>query len=354
MDNLSTQEFINQHVGTLALQQSLVNFGQLRNQEFVEPIDLFGGWLHEGSATLLHGATGLGKSRFAMSLACCVAGGGQFAGWSTPSDTGKNVLYIDGEMGFHSLRDMANQLGQAVGADLDQLTKRLQFISVPDASDKLKDFNLGDKGFQGLVLDLIDKHDIDLVIVDNIRTLVYMDDENTKEGWQPLNDWVIKLRTFSTVILVHHDNRQGGFSGSGHASTIMDYRIQLNEHNATHALRGAGCAFTVDFEKVRRSRTVAHGTRAIGLHPTEGWLMQNDRQTEFNKVHDAAISGRYTTQRELANACGINAPKLNKLLTDYDPDGAVKTALNIAKHGEPVEPTEVDADFTALDSFFDG
>ncbi|HLG45428.1 MAG TPA: AAA family ATPase [Reyranella sp.] len=60
-------------------------------QPFVlEPI------LARGSAALLYGPTGVGKSFAALGLALAAAGGGSFLGWTAPRPY--NVLYLDGEM----------------------------------------------------------------------------------------------------------------------------------------------------------------------------------------------------------------------------------------------------------------
>lgn len=347
MDKLTDKEFIAAHVGRMVLNDAVVSFSDVAEHEFDEPVNLFGGWLHEGSATLLHGATGLGKSQFAMSVACCIAGGGSFAGWSAPSGTSAKVLYLDGEMGLPKVAGMMKRVAPFVGADHDKLKENLMFLPVPGV-DQLDGFDLEQKGYQRLIMEYMDANDIELLVVDNVRTLVKMEDENSKEGWQALSDFVTELRTFATVLILHHDNKSGDFSGSGHAPTVMDYRIQLSEANTTHALRGCACAFTVDFCKIRPLPTEAHRSRTVGLHPAKGWVVQNDRATEFNMVHDAALSGRYGTQRALAEACGLTASKLNKLLTDFDPHGEVKALLEAVKRGDEQEPGEGCAGVDAL------
>src|SRR3954470_24644556 len=52
--------------------------------------------LAPGSAALIYGQAGVGKSFLALGLALAAARGGRFLGWTAPRP--HNVLYLDGEM----------------------------------------------------------------------------------------------------------------------------------------------------------------------------------------------------------------------------------------------------------------
>src|SRR4051794_38817679 len=52
--------------------------------------------IRPGTATLVYGPAGVGKSFLALGLAWAAAGGGSFLGWTAPRP--HKVLYLDGEM----------------------------------------------------------------------------------------------------------------------------------------------------------------------------------------------------------------------------------------------------------------
>src|SRR5690242_4791783 len=57
--------------------------------------------VERGTAVLIYGAPGVGKSFLALGLALAAAGGGSFLGWTAPRP--HRVLYLDGEMSLGAL-----------------------------------------------------------------------------------------------------------------------------------------------------------------------------------------------------------------------------------------------------------
>src|SRR5262249_52497628 len=76
-------------------------------------------WLERGSAALVWGPTGVGKSYFAQTIALTVATGGSLPniGWRAPGDSFRKVLWFDGEQGLRTAQARSRQLltGGAMG-----------------------------------------------------------------------------------------------------------------------------------------------------------------------------------------------------------------------------------------------
>src|SRR6476659_1123941 len=69
---------------------------------------------------------------------------------------------------------------------------------------------------------------VDLVILDNISTLVSSGRENDAESWNEMQAWLIKLRRQGkTVLLIHHAGRNENARGTSKREDVLDTVIQL-------------------------------------------------------------------------------------------------------------------------------
>jgi hypothetical protein len=73
---------------------------------------IMGPWLREGESCLLHAKSGLGKTQLALTMAACMAGGGEFIGWESVRP--RRVVYADGEMHVDDLRDRLRHLAGSI------------------------------------------------------------------------------------------------------------------------------------------------------------------------------------------------------------------------------------------------
>lgn len=316
-----------------------------------EPVNLFGGWLNENEISLLHSYTGAGKSWFSMAVAVSVAGGGGFIGWE--SEKTSTVVYIDGELGLGALKSMALKMADFVGTDKELMANNLVMFSEEDGKDSNSDerFNLCDPLIQDMVIDMFEHNGVKLAVIDNIRTLFNLDDENSAQSWSMINDFLIRLRKYCAVLVVHHDNKSGDFSGSSNASTVVNTRIQLTSVEPTHNLIGCGAVFDIEFMKVRGLRGDAHQRKTVGLHPKDGWKVRFDRATNYLRVYELALTGEYTNQQQLAEQMGTNKSTISRLLRDFDPNGEVKRLLKNAKKVD--DETGYFGDMPGLDDAFE-
>lgn len=178
------------------------------------PAWVWHGYLERGTVAQLHGDGGLGKSLVAEGLAFSVIRGGDFLGW--PCRRG-NVLVIDAE---NPARLIHRRLA---GFELTlPETKRLRYLradapalgSVDEAEDYL--------------VDQIEQSGAVLVVLDSQRGLWGGDEKEQAE----VRPWYMMLRrvaerTDVVILVIHHDNRAGNYSGSSDLNASVDTRLHL-------------------------------------------------------------------------------------------------------------------------------
>ncbi|NKF51335.1 AAA family ATPase [Shewanella sp. WXL01] len=171
---------------------------------------LLEGWISEGETMLFYGASGSGKSLFAYNFAVAIAG--DKSEWlEQPCATGVKTLYVDGEMATNTVA----QRGEALGHH-----DNIAYCSVPCMDGT---FNLSKQEDRELIYAEVRENDHQLVIIDNCRTLFAMADENSAESWTPVNELALHLRQLGcAVIVIHHTNKSGEYSGSSNAITVFD------------------------------------------------------------------------------------------------------------------------------------
>ncbi|WP_165399037.1 AAA family ATPase [Shewanella maritima] len=181
------------------------------------------GLLYDTESMLVAGASGAGKSLFTYALCKAVSSyEGEFLG--QPCATGKTVLYLDGEMHINSIGRRVKTLGG---------NNNIGYYSKPNSNP---DLDLTLEEHRDAIIDAVIAGGYDIVVLDSVRTLFNMADENSAASWQPLNQLVPRLRDLgAVVIVVHHANKgaiTGGtvmFAGSTNAVTTVDRDITINK-----------------------------------------------------------------------------------------------------------------------------
>ncbi|PKI17100.1 AAA family ATPase [Colwellia sp. 12G3] len=182
---------------------------------------LLDGFLYESESMFFYGASGSGKSLFVYSLAVEIAGdSGSFLGIDCA--TNKKVLYIDGEMHYNTICDRFDSLG---------CSDKLDYLSSTDmVANSTQPINLSQESDFEDLINLVVKNKYDLVVIDNVRTLFQLLDENNAESWRIVNDLIFRLRAAgASVIMVHHTTKEAyksdgelTWAGSGNAVTVVD------------------------------------------------------------------------------------------------------------------------------------
>jgi hypothetical protein len=90
---------------------------------------------------------------------------------------------------------------------------------------------------------------IKVLILDNLSSLAPGLDENSKQDWDPIGQWLISIRHMGrSVILFHHSGKQGIQRGTSGREDQMDCIMKLTRPKGA---KGRGAHFRVEFEKWR-------------------------------------------------------------------------------------------------------
>jgi putative DNA primase/helicase len=212
--------------------------------------------LPERSLAMLYAPRGVGKSWLGLSIGLAVAAGASLLRWSAPRQ--RNVLYVDGEMPLVSLQERLKEISAGYGGDIPNDGFRIL------AADNVEGgINLStEEGQQALDPLLVD---IDLLILDNLSTLLTSRSETASDAWVPMQNWLLKLRRQGkSVLLIHHAGTNGRQRGTSRREDALDTVIALRrpeDYSPEH-----GARFEIHFEKLKNR------VESVGATPFEARL----------------------------------------------------------------------------------
>lgn len=274
-------------------------------------------WLPRQGLAMVHAYRGVGKTHLQLGIAVAVASGGSFLKWSAPKPRG--VLILDGEMPAVVLQErLARIVATADGelqAPLKIITPDLQPRGMPDLAST--------EGQEQINTHIDD--DIDLIVVDNLSTLVRSGKENEGDSWAPVQAWALSLRQRGkSVLFIHHSGKGGNQRGTSRREDVLDTVIALR-HAADYRPED-GAAFEVHFEKAR-------GIHGDDVAPFEArlvadanarttWVTRSVEDSTFDKVVNMLNDG--LSQKEIAEELGINKSNISRHASKAKQSGLLK------------------------------
>lgn len=249
----ATQEYFLDKVGGLLggsspcpvdLSKALVSYSELLALEIPER-PRYLPWLLERSTVMVYGPRGIGKTFFQLALAVSLTTGSDLWKWKCQAPVG--VLYVDGEMQLDELRQRATALMENPPiAPLIFLTSQLVYERCGG-----KDLVLTSEVMRQEVVKILDAHpEVRVLILDNISCLFSGLNEDSKQDWEQVNAWLIRLRHRGiTSLLAHHAGKGGQQRGTSGREDSLDTVIQLAQPTGGDARDG--CHFELSFKKNR-------------------------------------------------------------------------------------------------------
>jgi putative DNA primase/helicase len=263
-------------------------------------------WMPTQGLAMVHSARGIGKTLFGLGVAYAVATGGGLLGWSAPQP--RRVVYLDGEMPAATMQRrlaaiVAGFNGEPPAPDY------LRVLSADIIEGGLPD--LATEAGQAEIDDAIG--DAELIIGDNISTLVRSGRENEAEGWLPVQGWTLaQRRAGRSVLFFHHAGKGGLQRGTSRREDILDTVIGLRRPGNYRADQGA--RFEIHFEKSRGF----HGEDARSFearyeerHSAAVWTRTEIADVELTQVADALRDGM--SIRETAELLEMTKSKVERL-----------------------------------------
>jgi hypothetical protein len=261
-------------------------------------------WLHTQGLAMIHAPRGVGKTFLALSIAHAVAAGLGFLNWKAPKPRG--VLYLDGELPAAAMQERMRQLSAAIGepkCPLSIITPDLQPGGMPD---------LADPEWQDAVGEHI-ANDIDLIVVDNVSTLVRSGKENEAESWEPVQQWALSLRAkHKSVLFIHHSGKGGAQRGTSRREDVLDTVFALRRPADYRSDQGA--VFEVHVEKGRqlhgKDAEPFEAKLASGANGLLQWTARSLEQSTQQRV--AALLAEGLSQQEIAEQLKLNKSTVSR------------------------------------------
>jgi putative DNA primase/helicase len=199
-------------------------------------------WLRDLSIILISASRGVGKSMFTIGTLLAVASGTAFGPWQSCKSV--PCLYLDGEMAATDDKERLVMF---------QAPKGLPFYICNDAhastlgrpKSNMNNQKWRDE-FKVMLLDM----GIKVVAFDNLASLTPGLDENSKQEWDPINQFLLELRYAGiSSILVHHMGKAGTQRGTSGREDNIDVSIELVKPKGY--VPEDGCRFIAHFTKHR-------------------------------------------------------------------------------------------------------
>ena len=286
-----------------------LGINEFLSKSFAKKEHYLGPFVQQG-ITLVYAATGVGKTHFAMGVAFAIASGGDFLKWKCEKKA--RVLYVDGELPGHYIQGMVAPLYKAA-KDKDIVFN----VLTPDALEDGMMPDLGTPEGQRMLEPAI--ADVDLVVIDNLSTLVRSGEENAAAYWEKIQPWFLKLRRQGkSVIFIHHAGKgeNGSFRGTSKMTDATDLAVHLKAP-AGHKAED-GCVFEVKFPKFRHYRKGdAEEFRASYINTEFSdphWECEGLEKLNSNSIKDMFESGM--SQREISEALDVSKQYVSKKIKD--------------------------------------
>lgn len=294
-----------------------ITAAKLMEREFPPRTNFLSPWFPAQGLAMIYAPRGIGKTWVGLGLANAVASGGKFLSGYAPEP--RRVVYIDGEMPGAVLQERLVAI--KAGAEIEQPAEDyLQFIAADLHREGIPDLSTaeGQEQYEPLLVDA------DLLIVDNLSTVMRSGRENEAESWVPVQDWALRQRRAGkSVVFIHHAGKGGNQRGTSKREDILDTVISLRRPQDYEPEQGA--RFELHFEKARgiTGDDVSPIEAFLKMHPdgSATWTYSKLEDVAMQRVVDLTAEGMSVRDIAAEMGDGFSRSKVNRLQAKARRDG---------------------------------
>ena len=158
-------------------------------------------------------------------------------------------------------------------------------------------------------------------MLDNLSSLTAVIRDNDAESWNPIQEWLLRLRRRGvSVLIVHHAGKGGEQRGTSRREDVLDTSISLRRPSDYVPTEGA--RFEVHFEKARG----IHGERAkpfeVRLEIRDGaMLLDHPRDRGWKPARVKALLDDDMSIRDIADETGLSKSTVHRLKKQIEGGG---------------------------------
>ncbi len=266
----------------------------------------------EKGLALLYAVRGTGKTHVALGIAHAVATGARFLNWQAPKP--RRVLLVDGEMPTSDLRSRLKSIVAGNG------------IAARPGMLKVLAGDLREDGIGNLARPEVQRklerclHGVELLILDNLASLLSGQHENDADGWMAIQQWLLRLRRRGiSVIVVHHAGKNGEQRGISNREDLLDTSISLRRPSDYSPAEGA--RFEVHVAKGRglRGAPALPFEAMLAIEADEAiWTVKPIEDVE--RIRVAALLADGLSIRDIAEETGISKSTVHRLKKKIEQD----------------------------------
>jgi len=198
----------------------------------------------EQGIILLPAWRGIGKTWLAMSILDAISRGSGLGPWT--AGKAAPCMYVDAELPPGDLKERLITINPSHN-------RKAPFFIYNDCemtSHGVRRASFLDETWRGYMKQMLLDLSVKVVCFDNISSLSPGIDENSKQAWDVINQWLLDLRFAGIASLLPHHTGKGGLQrGTSGREDNVDMSIML-KHPPNYSPE-MGCEFVVTFEKAR-------------------------------------------------------------------------------------------------------
>lgn len=300
------------------LEDAVLEISDFNNLKITKRRAYMAPWLKESAIVLISGWRGTGKTFFALGLLDAVTRGDSFGPWDCEMSV--PCLFLDGEMPPADIQERSDLL--CLGRERKQplfiySDAHANTLGLPRA-------NLTADKWRRTIKRILITRKIKIFVIDNIASVAGGLDENSRQDWDPVNQWLLELRFAGiTTILLHHTGKGGAQRGTSAREDNLDCSIILK--TPPQYTPEDGARFICNFSKARVASSslslIADMEFKLELNDNgvAVWTSSGVKRKMRNEILTMLDEG--VKQIDIASALEITRGQVSKVRTKAIKDG---------------------------------
>ncbi len=312
------------------LEDILLDIDDFCKLEIASRVSYLDPWLKEDAIVLESGWRGTGKTFFALGALDAVSRGQSFGPWKCEQPV--PCLFLDGEMPPADIIERSHLLrlnGERKAPLIVYSDAYANGLGLPRA-------NLNSDTWRQAMKRVLTTRGIKLLAIDNIASVAGGIDENSRQEWDPINQWLLELRFAGiTTMLLHHTGKGGAQRGTSAREDNLDVSIILK--SPPDYTPEDGARFICHFSKARvgSSDLSLIQDMEFKLQPDESgrhvWTWGGVKQETRKQILTLLDEGMQ--QADVSKHLGISKGQVSKVRSKAIKDGYLTEKNKLSQSG---------------------